>query len=1099
MSLNGLDAPQLHQIFESACAEAGSWFLLQYTSRDEVELLAKGASGTQEMRERIAQEPTDSPLYGFIRYRRRNILVKYIPEGTSRVLRARSQVHFQLVGERFTPHDVIFAMAAACDLTDSALTSACSTHSASASISSSSSSLRNRRLADIAESAEETQQPPGRRTHAGAARALSDGGSGDTVAEDDGEDGEGAAADGVVALLGPTVVITTDDPPGLGVDPPSSHPRQGHQHQPSPTAAAPVHQHNHNHAHAHAHAHNHSHSHSPLGSLSSRNLSSSHLSTSPAESQRRGSSSSDTRPPVTDIYASLYAPKIKLGPRLSADALRRPQTANSNSSSFAGSVEDLRPVASVPKSVHLPQRKPKARANSLSADAAHQPPPVPILPPVEATPKLQAPQPPPPVALQSAPEPEAKPTPPAPLGPPVLSPEKQRLMRALQLRKSTLKHEGESSPETVNMSSDIVTVSAVAMEPADSSITTAADHNHAATKQQQTKGESEGLLPSNIKTGTDDLPENAKVRGSDNEHDSDVSSVASVEIAVAQPRPASATESRPPMNSLSSPDGQTSLAQRPATSHQENRASPAPIVLTKRNQKEQTATAPEDPVVETARSVSAPFLNNARGGRASIAVPRTVTVNSGSVFARIKQLEMLNRNAPPAATQPPIRATTVRVSPSLSPSSGVGPFSRRAASPNQMPPGPFPLERTLSLPMPSQGPGSNNSVPSIPLKSRARPDMRCDTKMSLEVTTIIPRNKETPEVSATSNDPSTSNGQQEQPSTQNVQQQAPETPSPVVISVVPPPQTVTSMAPAPTVMASLKDLEASTPMASSRRSLDMSSMFSSGRKNTDNGASVKEKKSFKEKLSSTILHKLNIDSEASSPSSPASPLASPKSSSPISPAPVSGKPKSIFGRDKEKSNEKKQEKKQEKQEKQDRQDRQDKLDKQEKQEKLEKQERQDRQDRLDRQDRQEKQEKSRSRSKSPKPKKSLLRRMSSLTKKSREPVAVVQAAVEPQKVNLLVGWVNVQLPDTMLWRRKCIKIDSLGWLFLAVTEDETAPGTRRYHIPSDVRVAKIPDPDEQELPFSVQLDLYEGGTLQCACQNSVEQREVLAIIQESFV
>ncbi|KAF8421101.1 hypothetical protein EV426DRAFT_517959, partial [Tirmania nivea] len=54
-----------------------------------------------------------------------------------------------------------------------------------------------------------------------------------------------------------------------------------------------------------------------------------------------------------------------------------------------------------------------------------------------------------------------------------------------------------------------------------------------------------------------------------------------------------------------------------------------------------------------------------------------------------------------------------------------------------------------------------------------------------------------------------------------------------------------------------------------------------------------------------------------------------------------------------------------------------------------------------------------------------------------------------------------------------------------------APGTRKYHIPSDVRLVRVPDPDEQELPFSVQLDLYEGGTLQCACQNSLEQKEVL--------
>ena len=60
---------------------------MQYASRDEVELLAKGANGAQEMREHIAQAADDSPLYGFLRYRRRNILLKYLPEGTSRVLK----------------------------------------------------------------------------------------------------------------------------------------------------------------------------------------------------------------------------------------------------------------------------------------------------------------------------------------------------------------------------------------------------------------------------------------------------------------------------------------------------------------------------------------------------------------------------------------------------------------------------------------------------------------------------------------------------------------------------------------------------------------------------------------------------------------------------------------------------------------------------------------------------------------------------------------------------------------------------------------------------------------------------------------------------
>ncbi|KAI5788629.1 hypothetical protein FPQ18DRAFT_238297, partial [Pyronema domesticum] len=54
-----------------------------------------------------------------------------------------------------------------------------------------------------------------------------------------------------------------------------------------------------------------------------------------------------------------------------------------------------------------------------------------------------------------------------------------------------------------------------------------------------------------------------------------------------------------------------------------------------------------------------------------------------------------------------------------------------------------------------------------------------------------------------------------------------------------------------------------------------------------------------------------------------------------------------------------------------------------------------------------------------------------------------------------------------------------------------APQTRKYHIASEVRKIDLPDVDEQELPYSVRLMLREGGMLQCACQNSAEQKQVL--------
>lgn len=65
-------------------------FLLKYASRDSVELLGRGKGGVHEARFAIARYPDQSPLYGLLIYRRRKVLIKYIPEGTSRLLQGSS-------------------------------------------------------------------------------------------------------------------------------------------------------------------------------------------------------------------------------------------------------------------------------------------------------------------------------------------------------------------------------------------------------------------------------------------------------------------------------------------------------------------------------------------------------------------------------------------------------------------------------------------------------------------------------------------------------------------------------------------------------------------------------------------------------------------------------------------------------------------------------------------------------------------------------------------------------------------------------------------------------------------------------------------------
>lgn len=61
-------------------------FLLKYASRDEIVLLGLGTGGIVEIRNNIAQHEDVSPLFGFLRYRRRSVVIKYIPEECSRLV-----------------------------------------------------------------------------------------------------------------------------------------------------------------------------------------------------------------------------------------------------------------------------------------------------------------------------------------------------------------------------------------------------------------------------------------------------------------------------------------------------------------------------------------------------------------------------------------------------------------------------------------------------------------------------------------------------------------------------------------------------------------------------------------------------------------------------------------------------------------------------------------------------------------------------------------------------------------------------------------------------------------------------------------------------
>jgi hypothetical protein len=92
------------------------------------------------------------------------------------------------------------------------------------------------------------------------------------------------------------------------------------------------------------------------------------------------------------------------------------------------------------------------------------------------------------------------------------------------------------------------------------------------------------------------------------------------------------------------------------------------------------------------------------------------------------------------------------------------------------------------------------------------------------------------------------------------------------------------------------------------------------------------------------------------------------------------------------------------------------------------------------------------------------------------------------------GEVNVQFPDSLLWKRRSMALDSQGFLILTAVgsgkDKQSVAASRKFHF-SDFRVPAIPDVEMQELPNSVVLDFVEGGGLQIACEDRAGQMRAL--------
>ncbi|MCJ1284014.1 hypothetical protein MMC26_003345 [Xylographa opegraphella] len=404
MSLNGLDAPKVTEAYAAAVKESGGWFLLKYVTRDEIDLLRAGTGGVLELRHAVTEYEEKSPLYGLLHHGREQVLLKYLPEGTSRLLQARLAVHLQAIVEKF-PHHTLLSFANPTELNETTLSSSRSQVKISSSVKSSDSSLRTRRLAEIAE---ETAEAPDRdsNTDQSTVKAKSQDAA-DTSSAHNNE----FSRDLDYAGRGPN----SRQLPELSTE--HRRPRKSSASSRNLDKSLPA---------------------PPVDAIQGVHLTSQPIPDNAWDGRPdfdRRQSSQSARPSAQDLYEEyLYAPKIKLAPRPSLDSSRA-QSSGSITRPYGP-----RPVSTLPAGIHLPSRQAvSGRTQSQRAftkprflDNAPMPRPLPTMPRRPATaverPTSKA------GSIGSVStfayisEPKATTT----------TPEKQRLMKALQLRKKQM-------------------------------------------------------------------------------------------------------------------------------------------------------------------------------------------------------------------------------------------------------------------------------------------------------------------------------------------------------------------------------------------------------------------------------------------------------------------------------------------------------------------------------------------------------------------------------------------------------------------------------------------------------------------------------------
>ena len=310
---------------------------------------------------------------------------------------ARLAVHFQAVAEKFSPHDTVFSFHAGSELVDNALSAACSLHTAPASIKSSN-SLRQTGLAGISEDVGESQPTTG------------------PESSTEKENGKLDAQDDTTSSKRKPNIVT---PPPVREDSspaPSSRTVRVTDKALPPTPDSPSND-----------------------GRSRQSLDHDEYQVRPSYEGRQSSQS--TRPSTRegyDVYG--YRPKIKVGPRPSLESYT-----GFSSSDPATRIYDPRPVSTLPASVRMPARKalsskniPRQRDKIPTLQRSPEPKPSSALmtkssrssmsssPTVVPDPPISKPI----TKAVRSPSSDAKTS--------TMTPEKKRLMKALELRQKQL-------------------------------------------------------------------------------------------------------------------------------------------------------------------------------------------------------------------------------------------------------------------------------------------------------------------------------------------------------------------------------------------------------------------------------------------------------------------------------------------------------------------------------------------------------------------------------------------------------------------------------------------------------------------------------------